>query len=73
MLQIVIHTIIITAIILLSSKFVLPLVESSKFGNAIAALITIIIISHFMGTRLRRVAVKEVEILRQSVNTEALS
>jgi CPA2 family monovalent cation:H+ antiporter-2 len=48
MLQIVIHTIIITAIILLSSKFVLPLVESSKFGNAIAALITIIIISHFM-------------------------
>jgi CPA2 family monovalent cation:H+ antiporter-2 len=32
MLQIVIHTIIITAIILLSSKFVLPLVESSKFG-----------------------------------------
>jgi hypothetical protein len=26
-----------------------------------------------MGTRLRRVAVKEVEILRQSVNTEALS
>jgi CPA2 family monovalent cation:H+ antiporter-2 len=39
-------------------------VESSKFGNAIAALITIII-SHFMGTRLRRVAVKEVEILRQ--------
>jgi CPA2 family monovalent cation:H+ antiporter-2 len=31
MLQIVIHTIIITAIIL-SSKFVLPLVESSKFG-----------------------------------------
>jgi CPA2 family monovalent cation:H+ antiporter-2 len=48
MLQIVIHTIIITAIILLSSKFVLPLVESSKFGNAIAALITIIIISLFM-------------------------
>jgi CPA2 family monovalent cation:H+ antiporter-2 len=39
-------------------------VESSKFGNA-TALITIIIISHFMGTRLRRVAVKEVEILRQ--------
>jgi CPA2 family monovalent cation:H+ antiporter-2 len=33
MLQIVIHTIIITAIILLSSKFVLPLVESSKLGT----------------------------------------
>jgi CPA2 family monovalent cation:H+ antiporter-2 len=66
MLQIVIHTIIITAIILLSSKFVLPLVESSKFGNAIAALITIIIISPFLwALALRRVAVKEVEILRQ--------
>ncbi|PKH67350.1 sodium:proton antiporter [Flavobacterium sp. ALD4] len=66
MLQIVIHTIIITAIILLSSKFVLPLVESSKFGNATAALITIIIISPFLwALALRRVAVKEVEILRQ--------
>lgn len=66
LLQIVIHTVIITAIILLSSKFVLPLVESSKFGNATAALITIIIISPFLwALSLRRVAVKEVEILRQ--------
>jgi CPA2 family monovalent cation:H+ antiporter-2 len=41
-------------------------VESSKFGNAIAALITIIIISPFLwALALRRVAVKEVEILRQ--------
>jgi CPA2 family monovalent cation:H+ antiporter-2 len=64
MLQIIIHTIIITAIILLSSKFVLPLVENSKFGNAIAALITIIILSPFLwALSLRRVAVKEVEIL----------
>jgi CPA2 family monovalent cation:H+ antiporter-2 len=40
-------------------------VESSKFGNAIAALITIIIISPFLwALALRRVAVK-VEILRQ--------
>ncbi|CAM2994562.1 cation:proton antiporter domain-containing protein [Flavobacterium frigoris] len=66
LLQIVIHTVIITAIILLSSKFVLPLVESSKFGNAITALFTIIIISPFLwALSLRRVAVKEVEILRQ--------
>jgi CPA2 family monovalent cation:H+ antiporter-2 len=66
LLQVVIHTVIITAIILLSSKFVLPLVESSKFGNATAALITIIIISPFLwALSLRRVAVKEVEILRQ--------
>lgn len=64
--QIVIHTIIITSIILMSSKFVLPLVEDSKFGNAIAAMITIIIISPFLwALSLRRVAVKEVAILFQ--------
>nr|WP_314896867.1 cation:proton antiporter [uncultured Flavobacterium sp.] len=62
--QIIIHSIIITAIILSSSKFVLPFVENSKFGNAIAALITLIIISPFLwALSLRRVAVKEVEIL----------
>ena len=64
MLQIIIHTIIITAIILLSSKFALPLVENYRFGNPIAALITIIIIAPFLwALALRRVAVKEVEIL----------
>jgi CPA2 family monovalent cation:H+ antiporter-2 len=66
LLQIVLHTIIITAIILLSSKFILPLVEGSQFGNATAALITLITISPFLwALSLRRVAVKEVEILRQ--------
>jgi len=65
-LQIVIHTIIILAIILLSAKFVLPLVENSKFGNAITALITIIVLAPFLwALSLRRVAVKEVEILRK--------
>ncbi|WP_413997650.1 cation:proton antiporter [Flavobacterium sp. W1B] len=64
MVQVILHTIIITAIILLSSKFILPLVEHSKFGNAIAALITIIAISPFLwALSLRRVAVKEVQIL----------
>jgi CPA2 family monovalent cation:H+ antiporter-2 len=47
MLQIIIHTIIITQS-LLSSKFVLPLVENYRFGNPIAALITIIIIAPFL-------------------------
>ncbi len=62
--QIIIHSIIITAIIILSSKYVLPIVEHSKFGNAIAALITLVIISPFLwALSLRRVAVKEVEIL----------
>jgi CPA2 family monovalent cation:H+ antiporter-2 len=66
LLQIVLHTIIITAIILLSSKYVLPLVADSQFGNATAALITLIIISPFLwALSLRRVAAKEVEILKQ--------
>lgn len=62
--QIILHTIIITSIILMSSKFVMPLVENSRFGNAIAALITMIAISPFLwALSLRRVAVKEVEQL----------
>ncbi|MFA9190644.1 cation:proton antiporter [Flavobacterium sp. FZUC8N2.13] len=64
LLQIVLHTIIITSVILLSSKFILPLVEDSKFGNTIAALITMIVISPFLwALSLRRVAVKEVDLL----------
>ncbi|MFL9829262.1 cation:proton antiporter [Flavobacterium sp. ST-87] len=64
LLQIILHTIIITSVILMSSKFVLPLVENSKFGNAIAALITMVIISPFLwALSLRRVAVKEVDML----------
>lgn len=64
LLQIILHTIIITSIILMSSKFVLPLVENSKFGNTIAALITMVVISPFLwALSLRRVAVKEVNQL----------
>ncbi|MGG7036776.1 MAG: cation:proton antiporter [Flavobacterium sp.] len=66
LIQIVIHSIIIVAIILLSSKLILPLVEGSKFGHAIAALITIVILSPFLwALSLRRVAVKQVEILME--------
>ena len=62
--QIVIHTIIITALILISVNFMLPLVKDLKYGVAIAALITIIIISPFLwALALRRVAVAEVNIL----------
>lgn len=64
--QVIIHSVIIVAVIILSSKFILPLVEGSKFGNILAALITLIIISPFLwALSLRRVAVKEVEILKQ--------
>jgi len=66
LIQVVIHSIIIVAIILLSSKYILPLVQGSKFGHAIAALITIVILSPFLwALSLRRVAVKEVGILME--------
>jgi CPA2 family monovalent cation:H+ antiporter-2 len=62
--QVIIHSIIIIAIILLSSNYLLPLVKDSKSGNIIAALITIIILSPFLwALSLRRVAVKQVQIL----------
>ncbi|WP_070786811.1 cation:proton antiporter [Flavobacterium crassostreae] len=62
--QIVLNTIVITAIILLSANFVLPLVADSKFGNAIAACITLVAISPFLwALSLRRVAVDQVDAL----------
>jgi CPA2 family monovalent cation:H+ antiporter-2 len=64
--QVMIHSVIIVAVILLSSKFILPLVEGSQFGNIFAAIITLIIISPFLwALSLRRVAVKEVAALRE--------
>lgn len=64
--QVIIHSIIIVAIILLSSKYILPLVEDSRFGNAIAALITVAILSPFLwALSLRRVAVEQVQELMQ--------
>ncbi|WP_396162845.1 cation:proton antiporter [Flavobacterium sp.] len=62
--QVIIHSIIIVAIILLSSKYILPLVSDSRFGNAIAALITVVILSPFLwALSLRRVAVEQVQEL----------
>ncbi|WP_456313338.1 cation:proton antiporter domain-containing protein [Pseudomonas shirazensis] len=62
--QIVLNSIIIAAIILLSSKFVAPLVADTRFGNTLAALITLVIIAPFLwALSLRRVAVEEVELL----------
>jgi CPA2 family monovalent cation:H+ antiporter-2 len=62
--QIIIHTIIIAAIILLSSKFVAPLVADTRFGNTLAAFITLVVIAPFLwALSLRRVAVEEVELL----------
>ncbi|WP_316635612.1 cation:proton antiporter [uncultured Flavobacterium sp.] len=64
LIQIILHTIIITAIILLSAKFVAPLVEDTRFGNTLAALITMVIIAPFLwALSLRRFAVEEVNTL----------
>ena len=64
--QVVIHSIIIVAIISLSSKYILPLVQDSRFGNALAALITIVLLSPFLwALSLRRVATKQVQELMQ--------
>ncbi|MGL3000766.1 cation:proton antiporter domain-containing protein [Flavobacterium sp. RSSB_23] len=62
--QIVIHSIIIVAVILLSSRFILPLVKEYPFGTAIGALITLAFLAPFLwALSLRRVAVEEVSIL----------
>lgn len=62
--QVVVYSVIIFAAILLSSKYLLPLVSTVKFGNALGALITLVVLSPFLwALSLRRVAVKEVAIL----------
>lgn len=66
MTQIVINSVIIIAIILLADLYISPLVVHSKFGNAVAALITLIIIAPFLwALSLRRVAVKAMDELRK--------
>ncbi|MCL9808832.1 cation:proton antiporter domain-containing protein [Flavobacterium luminosum] len=62
--QIIIHSTIIVAIITLSTRYLLPIVENSRFGNILAALITLVVLSPFLwALSLRRVAVKEVQLL----------
>jgi CPA2 family monovalent cation:H+ antiporter-2 len=62
--QVTILVIIILAIILLSSRYLLPLVHDYHFGNATGALITLAIVSPFLwALAFRRVAITEVEQL----------
>ena len=64
--QAIIHSAIIVAVILVSSKYLLPFVEGFHFGKVVGALITLIIISPFLwALSLRRVAANEVAILRE--------
>jgi CPA2 family monovalent cation:H+ antiporter-2 len=63
--QIVINSVIIIAIILLSDLYILPLVEDSKFGNAIVALITLVVMAPFLwALSLQRVAQKAMDHIR---------
>lgn len=62
--QIIFHSIIIVAIILLATKYILPMVEGSALGHTLAALIVLIIVSPFLwALSLRRIAAKEVSEL----------
>lgn len=66
LIQVIVVSVIIVATILLSSRYILPLVENFRFGNALGALITLIVLSPFLwALSLRRVAVDEVLILME--------
>jgi CPA2 family monovalent cation:H+ antiporter-2 len=63
---VIVVSVIIVATILLSSRFILPLVENFKFGNALGALITLVFLSPFLwALSMRRVAAEEVSILME--------
>jgi CPA2 family monovalent cation:H+ antiporter-2 len=62
--QVVIHSVIIIAITLLSTRYFLPLVITTNHGNELAAVITLVVLAPFLwALSLRRVAVKEVQEL----------
>ncbi|MEO8516851.1 MAG: cation:proton antiporter [Flavobacterium sp.] len=64
LLQIVLHSIIIIALILLSTEYILPLLGGSKFGHTLAALATLAFLSPFLwALSLRRIATNEVNEL----------
>lgn len=67
LLQVAIHSTIIVSIIIISSKFVLPMLNSSRFVHISVAFITLIIISPFLyALSLRRVAIVQVnELLKE--------
>lgn len=64
LIHVIIHSAIIVSIIVLSSTYVLPLLNGSKFAHIIAAFITLVIISPFLyALSLRRVAIEQVNEL----------
>ncbi len=66
LIQLMVFSTIIFAVILLSSKYLLPLVDGIKFGNALGALLTLFAVSPFLwALSLRRFAAHEVSILME--------
>ena len=62
--QVVIHSVIIVAIILLSAQYILPMVQDTRFGRLAAAAGTLIAVAPFLwALSLRRVAVEQVKEL----------
>ncbi|WP_338374900.1 cation:proton antiporter [uncultured Flavobacterium sp.] len=62
--QIAIHSIILLAIIQMSKRFLMPLMDEYSYGNVVTAIITFIIIAPFLwALSLRRIAPNEVQEL----------
>ena len=62
--QVIIHSVIIVAMILLSAEYILPMVEDTRFGRLAAAAGTLIAVAPFLwALSLRRVAVEQVRQL----------
>jgi len=62
--QILVHSVIIVAIVLLSSRFILPMAEGSPFGHLLTAIGTIVLVLPFLwALSLRRVANAQVQEL----------
>jgi CPA2 family monovalent cation:H+ antiporter-2 len=64
LMQVIIHSVIIVAIVLLSNQYVLPMVEHTRFGRLIVAAGTLVTVAPFLwALSLRRVAVEQVREL----------
>lgn len=64
--QIIIHSVVIIAVILLSSRVLLPMVNGSQWANVVIAVVTLLCISPFLwALSLRKVAVNAYEELKK--------
>ncbi len=64
--QIVVHSVIIIAIIILSDRYLIPLTEDFEFGNTVAAFITSVLVAPFLwALTLRKVAGEQIAALRK--------